>query len=312
MNRQSYLVKMREKSNEDETQKGAAILSKVSLILLFGAIFAVYIFSAFKFLYGWIDEPNPGPAGLLDHDKIYEFLNTIGFISMMGRYIFIFVIIGVFILSLLLLVAANSKTEKLDDDDETMTIVIHDDVLQCQKDDRTKMGALKDEFKDRIWEPDNFYTLGELFERGSKVKIFIKVLNIMMIFASLGIAWTFYRGSSIALETFYYLNYLYTDEASIIIDASMLVFIANFVLHTPVFVKAFASTGFKRIHLKKYHIHESFVGTLLTIAGVLLLMNGAGGGAYFERMCGIFMLILGMFMIGRDWKDFILGKFLKD
>lgn len=291
----------------------ASILSKLSLILLFSAIIAVYIFSILKFLYRWVNEANPGPLNILNHMEVSRFLEHIGFDSQMGRYVFIFIIIGVFILSLVLLVLGNSKTERIDKENDTTTMVIHDDVLQCSKNLIEKEDKNSDELLKKVISDGNqFYTLENLFARNSPLQKFIKILNIVMIFALFGIIWVFYRGSALAPASIYITDYLYTDEAIIIIDASMIIFILNFILHAPVFIKAFASSGFKRIYLKKYHIHETFIGILLAMAGILLLINGAGAGAYFERMCGIFMLTLGMFMIGRDWKDFVMGKFLRD
>jgi len=122
----------------------------------------------------------------------------------------------------------------------------------------------------------------------------------------------FIRNSVQFLDGFYYHGYLYTDEAQIIIDISMFILLLYFLLRCPDFVKSLAATGFKRINLTKYHIHESFIGILLSIGGIMLVMNGSGGGSYFERATGIIILLLGVFMLGRDWKDFTQGKFLRD
>jgi hypothetical protein len=60
-------------------------------------------------------------------------------------------------------------------------------------------------------------------------------------------------------------------------------------------------------------MHETLLGILLVGGGMMLIINGAGGGAdHFERLCGLLPMILGVFLIGRDWKDFSRGKFITD
>lgn len=296
---------------DKKLQKKISIISQISLIFLFLAIGLVYIFSILKFLYNWIDEPNEGPLHILDRNKITQFLINTGFYTLYGRYIFIFVIISLFIISVMLLLLINRFSTQIDTHDQKETIIIHDDIIQINP--QNVAGQ-----KDKQYHPETFvksngfYTINQLFNRSRKLRVFLRFLKYTAIISLFGILYVFYRGSELAPSWFFYEDYLYTDEAAIIIDLSMLIFILLFLFHCPDFLKSFSSIGHKRLFLKRFHIHESFIGILLSLGGILLLMNGAGHGAYFERMCGILILILGIFMIGRDWKDFVLGRFLND
>lgn len=281
------------------------------MIFLFFAIILVYIFSVFKFLYNWIDEPNEGPFHILDRNKITQFLINTGFYTLNGRYIFIFVIIALFIISILLLLSINKFSNQIDKHDQKETIIIHDDIIQITRDNA--VGEKQKHYNpEKFVKSDGFYTIDQLFSRSHKLRSFLRFLKYASIISLIGLLYVFYRGSNLAPSWLFYEDYLYTDEAAIIIDMSMLIFILLFLFHCPDFLKSFSSIGQKHLFLKRFHIHESFIGFLLALGGILLLMNGAGHGAYFERMCGILIVILGSFMIGRDWKDFVLGRFIND
>ncbi|MBD3353568.1 MAG: hypothetical protein GF364_18940 [Candidatus Lokiarchaeota archaeon] len=285
-------------------------LVKLSLFFLFLAIILVYIFSAFKFLYIWAIEANPGPTNIFNRDAIYGFLEQIWFTYMIGRYIFIFIIIGIFLFALILLSLINYSDQRDDRESKTEILIIHDDIVQMKL--KSKIRDDLNTVKERTLENNRIYTLNELFNQRGLISKLFKLIKCLLPIVIFLIFWIWFRGAKVAPPSLYFEDYLYTDEASFFIDIVMFYFILVYILLTPNFVKHFSHTGFKRIYLKKWHIHESFIGLLLSIGAFLLLMNGAGAGAYFERMCGIFMLILGMFMIGRDWKDFVQGKFLRD
>ncbi|MHA1729934.1 MAG: hypothetical protein ACTSWY_14580, partial [Promethearchaeota archaeon] len=136
---------------------------------------------------------------------------------------------------------------------------------------------------------------------------YLRIANFLCFFAIGGVIYSFVR----------YEGYLYTDEAHLIMNICLLFLYLYFLLRCPDFLKSLADTAFKRISLGgkrfQFRIHETFLGILLVFGGVLLIINSYGGDtAYFEGISGLFPLTLGTFIIGRDWKDFAQGKFLRD
>lgn len=284
----------------------------IGVTLVFIAIWLVYVYAGLRIVNNWVEEASPGPGDWFDHYKIYEFYDNLGQngYDEIYRTKFILIIVGVFMLSLISMLIHNSFVKKKDKKDSTRIVVIHDDIIHVNPE--------KDENGQDIYHPeefvpkDGYYTMDELYTRKGAWRIILKVLNYLVIVAILSIIWVFFRGSDLAPEAVYYNGYLGTDEAYIIIDSSLTFLLVYYLLRCPDFVKSLAATGFKRIYVRKAHLHETFIGILLTIGGILLVMNGNGAWAYLDRATGLFLVLLGVFMIGRDWKDFVMGKFLRD
>jgi flagellar basal body-associated protein FliL len=282
----------------------------MGLTLFFFAIILVYIYAGLRMINNWI-EFSPGPGNWLDQDRIFIFFVKIGYDENF-RTIFILIIVGVFLLSLFSMLIHNKFVKKKDAQDSTKIVVIHDDIIHVNPD--------KDENGNEVYHPeafvkkDGYYTMEELYTRKGIWKIIIIIANYLTIAAILGILWTFYRTSAIAFEAVYDPSYLSTDEAYILITSCVTYLLIYYLIRCPDFVKSLAATGFKRIYVRKAHLHETFIGILLTIGGILFVLHGAGEGAlgFLERATGLFILILGVYMIGRDWKDFVMGKFLRD
>ena len=135
------------------------------------------------------------------------------------------------------------------------------------------------------------------------------------VIAILVILMSFLRSLTFMPKFLYYEDYLYTDEARLFVNFSMVFLLLYFLLRCPDFSKALASTGFKRVYFGRFRMHETFLGILFVIGGIILIINGDVAISqtwYFERMAGLLPLLLGVFLIGRDWKDFAQGKFLSD
>lgn len=287
-------------------------LTYLGISMLFVAIFLVYAFSVLKFLFLAISD-DEGPSHLFDHDIIDSFLKSIGFIDinsnaynsgMLFRYIFIFWIIGLFLSSLFILLLNNWILLRKDEKSRNEIIVIHDDVFQVVPE--YKENGQIDYHPEKFIGKDDFTTLEKLLKRTGTFGFFLKISNILC-FVAIGLMiFTFMR----------YDGYLYTDESRLIMTSSMLFLNFYFLLRCPDLSKAFAAMAFKRVNLGgagKFRMHETLLGILLVLGGMMLIINGAGGGAdYFERLCGLLPLILGTFLIGRDWKDFSQGKFITD
>lgn len=288
------------------------ILTYMGILMLFTAIFLVYLFSAFKFLY-LIKDDDAGPTKLFDQDAIDSFLISIGFIDinnnaynsgMLVRYIFIFWIIGLLLSSLFILLLNNWILLRKDEKSRNEIIIIHDDVFQVVPE--YKENGQIDYHPEKFIGKDDFTTLEKLLKRTGAFGFFLKVSNILC-FVAIGLMiFTFVR----------YEDYLYTDESRLMMTSSMLFLNFYFLLRCPDLSKSFAAMAFKRVKLGgggKFRMHETLLGILLVLGGMMLIINGAGGGAdYFERLCGLLPLILGTFLIGRDWKDFSQGKFITD
>jgi hypothetical protein len=298
-------------SNTNSDKSQTRVYTILSLICLFFGILLIYTFSFLKFLYMWTDlTTTDGPSGLIPREEILQFLSFTGFDSQIVRYNFIYLIICVFVSSLLLLLIKNREIKSSDVKRSNKTVIIHDDVIQVVPEEKSD-GSLT-YHPEKMVPADGFKTIEDLFKRRGGFRIIMKISNYIALFAIFGMIWVFFRNSSLAPVGIYYGGYIYTDEGLIIIDLSMAILLLYFLLRCPDFVKSLAATGFKRIYMKKIHIHETFIGILLALGGIFLVINGAGPGAFFERMTGIVVLILGVFMMGRDWKDLIEGKFLSD
>ncbi|TFG19740.1 MAG: hypothetical protein EU530_05370 [Promethearchaeota archaeon] len=280
----------------------------IGLSLLFCAIFLVYLYSGLRMVYNWA-EYNSGPGDWLDHVKIEQFFHDIEY-DEIYRMKFILIIVGVFMLSLVSMLIHNKFVKNKDAKDVNRIIIIHDDIIQVQPeiDDEGKEVYHPEKFVPQ----DGFYTMTTLYKRKGAWSIILKISNYLVILAILAIIWTFYRSSALAFDAVYYATYLYTDEAYIIITSSVTFLLVYYLLRCPDFVKSLAATGFKRIYVKKIHLHETFLGILLTIGGILFVMNGEFEWGFLDRAVGLCFVLLGVFMIGRDWKDFVMGKFLRD
>jgi hypothetical protein len=295
-----------------KTSKSKSLASQMFLIigltLLFCAILLVYLYSGLRIVNNWV-EYSSGPGNWFEQDKIEDFLLSIGYDEVF-RTIFILIIVGVFLLSLFSMLIHNKFVKRNDTNNSTQILVIHDDIIHVTPE--------KNAEGDYEYHPEKFvpqsgyYTMDELFHRNGSWRIILIILNFLAILAIMSIIWVYYRVSDFAFEAVHYPGYLSTDEAYIIITSSLTFLLIYYLIRCPDFVKSLAATGFKRIYVRKVHLHETFIGILLTIGGILLVIHGEGDWAILDRVTGLFLLILGVFMIGRDWKDFVKGKFLRD
>ncbi|MBN2157144.1 MAG: hypothetical protein JW776_13955 [Candidatus Lokiarchaeota archaeon] len=284
------------------------VFMTVGLTLLFTAIFLVYLYAILRIGDNW-RHYIPGPGSWIDHNKLDEFYLSIKY-NYTFRVIFILIIIGVFLASFFSMLLHNSIIKRKDKENLTHIVIIHDDILHVNSE--------KDELGNLVYNPEKFvpktgfYSLEDLYRRKGVFKIILKIANVGALLSILSILWVFFRISPFAFSSVYYANYLSTDEAYFIINASVTFLLVYFLLRCPDFIKSLAATGFKRIYIKKIHLHETFIGMLLTIGGILLVLNAEGIWNYLDKVTGLFLLLLGVFMIGRDWKDFVMGKFLRD
>ncbi|MHA1733774.1 MAG: hypothetical protein ACTSU5_17645 [Promethearchaeota archaeon] len=285
-------------ANVEVIPRGKRVRTKLGLSLLLVAIVLVYVFSALKFLYIWSAEATT--ESLVDWDAagLTAFWTSIGY-SKQFRYNFIFCIIGIFVLALVLVASGGPETGGEAPDGSTARpsiMVIEDDVIIAREDASTEELAGDVEF----------LTLEDVFDRKGAFRRVLKVANILALGFILVVAGVFVASATTRP------GFMYSDVGHILFDVAMTFELVYFLLRCPDFVKSLAGTGFRRAYLTKIHLHESFLGLLLCIGGIMLVINGAGEGAYFERMTGIVLLILGAFLAGRDWKDFARGKFLHD
>lgn len=284
---------------------------KLGLWCLLAAIALVYVFSAIRFLYIWSVDSRP--SGLFDWagSGLLEFWETVNY-NRGFRYAFIFVIIGMFLLALALVTTSGPA------DDQGPPVkgpvqqaeikIIEDDVIlvRTPRPAKNPGGGGSGEIAAPNGSEVNLLSLEAVFTRQGAFGVFLKVANVLAAVFVGVVALVF------LLSYVFVPNFIYTDLGHMLLDVAMVFELGYFLLRCPDFVKSLASTGFQRAYLKKIHLHESLLGLLLAIGGILLVMNGAGAGAYFERMTGIVLLLLGAFLAGRDWKDFARGKFLHD
>lgn len=300
---------MTEQNVIPDNNKVKKVFTLLSLLFLFIGTILVYIFAGFNFLYIYATVDDPGPDHFINRIALQKFFANIDY-GRTFRYDFLYIIIAVFLISLFLLLIKNKEIKELDTKARNKTVIIHDDVIQVVPE---KIKDNKLDYHPEKFVPEGGYqTIDELFHRKGFFRIFMKVANYLCIPAIGLILWVFFRQSSLAPPSIYYYNLMFTDEGHMMIDLGLIYLMFYFILRCPDFVKGLAATGFKRIYLRRLHIHETFVGLLLALGGLLLILNSDLPGSYFDRMTGITILILGIFMIGRDWKDFVEGKFLSD
>lgn len=278
---------------------------KLGIWTLFLAIFLVYIFSGLKFLYVWSVEASLSQAIDWEGLGVLQFWDRIGY-DKNFRYSFIYVIIGIFVLALILIVSGGPEREQKPESSESaeekprreekVIRIIEDDVILVDRD------VPKPELMDQV----KYLSVDDIFTRQGVYRNILKVANLLALGFMVIIASVFLISATINPA------FMYSDIGHILFDTGMAFELAYFLLRCPDFVKSLASTGFERAYLKKWHLHESALGLLLVLGGIFLVINGAGEGAYFERMTGIILLILGGFLAGRDWKDFARGKFFHD
>ncbi len=280
----------------------------LGLILLFCAIFLVYVYSALRIVDNWVSYSS-GPGNWLDHSKISIFFYDIGYDEIF-RMIFILIIVGIFMLALVSMLIHNKFVKKKDAQDTTRIVVIHDDIIHVTPEKDADGNDIY--YPEKFVQADGYYTMNELYKRKGAFRVILKISNYLVVLAILAIMWTFYRTADFAFDAVYDSSYLSTDEAYIIISSSTTFLLIYFLLRCPDFVKSLAATGFKRIYVRKLHLHETFLGILLTIGGILMVMNGENPWGFLDRAVGLCLILLGVFMIGRDWKDFVMGKFLRD
>ncbi len=280
----------------------------LGLTFLFVAIALVYVYSGLRIVSNWTDY-SLGPGNWLNHERIEDYYNRIGYDEIF-RTIFILIIVGFFILSLVSMLIHNRFVKNKDSKDKTRIVVIHDDIIHVVPEEDAEGNDVY--YPEKFVKKDGYYTMDELYRRKGFFRILLMVANILAILAILAILFVFYRGSNWAFSALYYDNYLSTDESYILITASLTFLLVYFLLRCPDFVKSLAATGFKRIYVRKAHLHETFIGILLTIGGILMVLFADGTWSYLDKATGLFLLLLGVFMIGRDWKDFVMGKFLRD
>ncbi len=81
------------------------------------------------------------------------------------------------------------------------------------------------------------------------------------------------------------------------------------VVIVPVIVDKYqASSAIDRVYVFGHRVHESMIGLAWITIGVLLILISD----YFDRIIGIFYLIFGAFLIGRDHHDVENLSFIKD
>lgn len=260
------------------------------------AIAMVFTFSAIKFAYVWSTSPGPKyvdweDAGVtrfweeIDYDKSF-------------RYEFIFLIIATFLLGLFLVVSGAPPVVESREDEQTLgskIVVVEDDVLLVGPGERAEDVAAS----------TRVLSLEEFFRRDATG--FGRWLKVANVAAGLSVTVV---ASVFVLSTTIVPSFAYSDVGHVLFDASMTFLLVYFLARCPDMVRGLAQTGFRRAYLSKVHLHESFLGVLLALGGITLVINGAGEGAYFERMTGIVLLLLGAFLAGRDWKDLARGRFL--
>jgi hypothetical protein len=257
----------------------------LGLFFLFTAILLVYIYAGFSMVYFWIVGPSPGPGEWFDHVKIELFFNSF---DELFRMKCLLIIIGVFMLSLFFMLIHNKFVKKKDVEDANETVIIHDDIIQV-KPEVDEYGNKKYKSEDFI-SKKGFYTMEELFKRKGTFRVILKIMNYFVILAILAIVWTFYRTSSLAFDAVFEPYYLATDEAYLIITSSVIFLLIYYLLRCPDFVKSLAATGFKRVYIRKLHLHETFLGILLTIGGLLLVIFSVDGLGFLDRSVGLFFI----------------------
>ncbi len=93
-----------------------------------------------------------------------------------------------------------------------------------------------------------------------------------------------------------------------LVNLNILLLVAYFALKIPI-ATGTATTFVSRVYIHGHRVHESIVGLAWVIIAAALIMYGA---VDMERWLGIFYLMFGMFLIGRDYLDVKKLDFLRD
>ncbi len=94
-----------------------------------------------------------------------------------------------------------------------------------------------------------------------------------------------------------------------IIHLNILLLVAYIALKIPI-ATGTATTFFGRVYIRGHRVHESVVGLIWVIIAAGLIMYG--GSIEIDHWLGIFYLMFGMFLIGRDYMDVKRLDFLRD
>ncbi len=93
-----------------------------------------------------------------------------------------------------------------------------------------------------------------------------------------------------------------------LINLNILLLVAYIALKIPI-ATGTATTFFGRVYVRGHRVHESVVGLIWVIIAAGLIMYGQEGA---DHWLGIFYLMFGMFLIGRDYLDVKKLDFLRD
>ncbi len=94
-----------------------------------------------------------------------------------------------------------------------------------------------------------------------------------------------------------------------LINLNILLLVAYIALKIPI-ATGTATTFFGRVYIRGHRVHESIVGLMWVIIAAVLIMYG--DKVDLDRWLGIFYLMFGMFLIGRDYLDVRKLAFLRD
>ncbi len=94
-----------------------------------------------------------------------------------------------------------------------------------------------------------------------------------------------------------------------LINLNILLLVAYIALKIPI-ATGTATTFFGRVYIRGHRVHESVVGLIWVIIAAVLIMYG--DKVDLDRWLGIFYIMFGMFLIGRDYLDVRKLDFLRD
>ncbi len=94
-----------------------------------------------------------------------------------------------------------------------------------------------------------------------------------------------------------------------LIHLNILLLVSYIALKIPI-ATGTATTFFGRVYIRGHRVHESVVGLMWVIIAAVLIMYG--DFVEIDRWLGIFYLMFGMFLIGRDYLDVRKLDFLRD
>jgi hypothetical protein len=93
----------------------------------------------------------------------------------------------------------------------------------------------------------------------------------------------------------------------ILVDLNVFLLVAYIVVKIPMAVHA-VLPSMSRVYIFGRRVHESLFGFFWVIIAAILITYGD----YFDGTIGIFYLVFGAFLIGRDYKDVKGLQFIKD